>query len=224
MRADATRNLNAVLRTGARLLAEDPSTSIAAIASAAGVDRATVHRRFTTREALLSAVFQAKLDSAEEVLDQARLTEAPVAVALHRYVEAIIPVSREWPLNTRRMMRQDPAADARREEQSGGWTPSSSARPTRGFCAPGSHRPGPGPSSTNSLTAPPTGSPTSRHPRPPTWWWTRSSGASERPDAGSGGCSVIDGPRPVYGVASRSEAARLFCGATRAAAPAFRPW
>jgi AcrR family transcriptional regulator len=118
MRADATRNLNAVLRTGARLLAEDPSTSIAAIASAAGVDRATVHRRFTTREALLSAVFQAKLDSAELVLDQARLTEAPVAVALHRYVEAIIPVSREWPLNTHHMMRQDPAANARRTQQS----------------------------------------------------------------------------------------------------------
>lgn len=118
MRADATRNLNAVLRTGARLLAEDPGTSMAAIANAAGVDRATVHRRFATREALLSAVFQAKLDSAEQVLDQARLMEAPVAVALHRYVEAIIPVSREWPLSTRHMMRQDPAADVRRAQQS----------------------------------------------------------------------------------------------------------
>ncbi|MEH1164576.1 helix-turn-helix domain-containing protein [Micromonospora sp. CPCC 205539] len=118
MRADAARNLAAVLRTGARLLADDPSTSISAIASAAGVDRTTVHRRFATREALLSAVFEAKLDSSERVLDEARLAEAPVAVALHRYVEGIIPVSRAWPVDTRRMMREDPKATTRREEQS----------------------------------------------------------------------------------------------------------
>jgi AcrR family transcriptional regulator len=118
MRADAARNLAAVLRTGARLLAEDPSTSISAIASASGVDRTTVHRRFATREALLSAVFQAKLDSAERVLDKARLMEAPVAVALHRYAEAIIPVSREWPVSVRRMMQEDPSAYSRRQEQS----------------------------------------------------------------------------------------------------------
>jgi AcrR family transcriptional regulator len=118
MRADAARNLTAVLRTGARLLADDPNTSISAIASAAGVDRTTVHRRFANREALLSAVFEAKLDSAQRVLDEARLMEAPVAVALHRYVEAIVPVSREWPVDTRRMMQEDPGARTRREEQS----------------------------------------------------------------------------------------------------------
>ncbi|MEU0914666.1 TetR/AcrR family transcriptional regulator [Streptomyces althioticus] len=118
MRADAARNLTAVLRAGARLLAEDPGASMAAIAAAAGVDRTTVHRRFASREALLSAVFQAKLDSAEHVLDEARLTEAPVPVALHRYLEGIIPVSRQWPVDTRRMMQKDPEADIRRQEQS----------------------------------------------------------------------------------------------------------
>lgn len=118
MRADASRNLSRVLRTGARLLAEDPTTTIATIAAESGVDRRTVYRRFDTREALLAAVFQAKLDSAGRVLDEARLVEAPVSVALHRYVEGIIPVSREWPLDTRKMMRTNPAANARREEQS----------------------------------------------------------------------------------------------------------
>ncbi|MDX3072223.1 TetR/AcrR family transcriptional regulator [Streptomyces sp. NPDC088354] len=118
MRADAARNLTAVLQAGARLLAEDPGTSMAAIAAAAGVDRTTVHRRFANREALLSAVFQAKLDSAERVLDEARLTEAPVQVALHRYLEGIIPVSRQWPVDTRRMMQKDPGSRVRREEQS----------------------------------------------------------------------------------------------------------
>jgi AcrR family transcriptional regulator len=119
MRADAARNLDAVLHTGARLLADDPATSIATIAAAAGIDRRTVYRRFATREALLAAVFQAKLDAAEAVLDSARLTEAPVAVALHRYLEGIIPVSRQWPVDVRRMMRSDPVAHERRETQSG---------------------------------------------------------------------------------------------------------
>jgi AcrR family transcriptional regulator len=117
MRADAARNLDAVLLTGARLLAQEPGTSMAAIAAEAGVDRRTVYRRFTSREALLSAVYTAKLDASEAVLDAARLTEAPVAIALHRYVESIIPVSRRWPLDIRRMMKQDPEAAQRAEEQ-----------------------------------------------------------------------------------------------------------
>ncbi|HWG25884.1 TetR/AcrR family transcriptional regulator [Actinospica sp.] len=91
---------------------------MATIAAAAGVDRTTLHRRFANREALLRAVFQAKLDSAERVLDEARLTEAPVSIALHRYLEGIIPVSREWPVDTRRMMQKDPEANTRREAQS----------------------------------------------------------------------------------------------------------
>lgn len=118
MRADACRNLDRVLHTGARLLAEDPTTSIATIAAQSGVDRRTVYRRFDTRQALLAAVLQAKIDSAQRVLDEASLLEAPVPVALHRYVAGIIPVCREWPLITRQMMQADPVANARREEQS----------------------------------------------------------------------------------------------------------
>jgi len=117
MRADAARNLDAVLQTGARLLAQDPATSMASIASEAGVDRRTVYRRFTSREALLSAVYAAKLDASEAALDAARLTEAPVEVALHRYAESIIPVSRRWPLDIRTMMKQDPHAEGRAEQQ-----------------------------------------------------------------------------------------------------------
>ncbi|MFI6762326.1 TetR/AcrR family transcriptional regulator [Micromonospora sp. NPDC050417] len=119
MRADAVRNLDAVLHTGARLLAEDPATSIATIAAQAGVDRRTVYRRFPTRDALLSAVYVAKLDASDEALDEARLIEAPVAVALHRYVESIIPVSRQWPLHLRRLIRQDPEASERADAQTG---------------------------------------------------------------------------------------------------------
>jgi AcrR family transcriptional regulator len=115
MRADAARNLDAVMATGAKLLARDPATSIAQIAAEAGVDRRTVYRRFATREALLVALFTAKLDAAERVLDEARLEEAPVAVALHRYIEGILPVSRQWPVDFGRLESGDEATEQRRQ-------------------------------------------------------------------------------------------------------------
>ncbi len=114
MRADAARNLDAVLQTGARLLARDPGTSIAAIAAAAGVDRRTVYRRFDSREALMAAVYVAKLDACDEVFAQARLAEAPVPVALHRYVEGTITVSRRWPVDLGRATDETAAARLRR--------------------------------------------------------------------------------------------------------------
>jgi AcrR family transcriptional regulator len=98
MRADAARNVDAVLQTGARLLADDPSASMGAIAAEAGVDRRTVYRRFASRDALLCAVFAAKAAAAEEVLDGCRLHEAPVPVALHRLVEGIVAVMRRYPV------------------------------------------------------------------------------------------------------------------------------
>jgi AcrR family transcriptional regulator len=103
MRADAARNLDAVLQTGARLLAEDPGTSIATIAAQAGVDRRTVYRRFACREALRDAVFETKLDAVDAVLDDARLDSAPIAVALHRFLEGIIAVVRRYPIDQDQM-------------------------------------------------------------------------------------------------------------------------
>ena len=111
MRADAVRNFDSVLQTGAAVLAEDPGASMAAIAERAGVDRSTVYRRFANREALLAAVYQAKNDAAQEAMDDARLEQAPVAVALHRYIENIVGVTRRWPVDTDRFMA-DPVAGA----------------------------------------------------------------------------------------------------------------
>jgi AcrR family transcriptional regulator len=112
MRADAARNLDAILQTGARLLATDPSTSIAAIAAEAGVSRRLVHRRFASREALRDAVFQAKLEAIDAVLTDARLDTAPVAVALHRFVEGIIAVVHRYPIDPE-LMRDNAQSYAR---------------------------------------------------------------------------------------------------------------
>jgi AcrR family transcriptional regulator len=113
VRADAARNLELVLTTGARMLAEDPGVSIAAIAAEAGVDRRTVYRRFASREELLAAVYQARLDAVREAIDAARLREAPVAVALHRYVEGIIAVNRTWPVELSRMRAEETIRERR---------------------------------------------------------------------------------------------------------------
>ena len=114
VRADAARNLELVLRTGARLLADDPSATIAAIAAAAGVDRRTVYRRFASREELLAAVYRARLDAVEDAIEAARLREAPVAVALHRYVDGIIAVDRRWPVETSRMIAEETIRECRK--------------------------------------------------------------------------------------------------------------
>ncbi|GLY75581.1 TetR family transcriptional regulator [Actinoallomurus iriomotensis] len=113
VRADATRNLELVLRTGARLLADDPSASIASIAAAAGVDRRTVYRRFSSREELLAAVYKVRYDAVEEAIEAARLREAPPAVALHRYVEGIVAVNRKWPVETSLLLTEETIRERR---------------------------------------------------------------------------------------------------------------
>ncbi|MBO4259811.1 TetR/AcrR family transcriptional regulator [Streptomyces griseorubiginosus] len=89
------------------MLAADPGASIASIAAEAGVDRRTVYRRFASREDLLAAIYEARLTAIESAIEDARLREAPVAVALHRYVENIIAVNRAWPVDLARMLADD---------------------------------------------------------------------------------------------------------------------
>ncbi|MFD4599586.1 TetR/AcrR family transcriptional regulator [Streptomyces sp. NPDC058464] len=95
------------------MLAADPGASIAAIAAEAGVDRRTVYRRFASRDELLAAVYEARYDAVERAVEHARLREAPVAVALHRYVEEIIGVNRKWPVELTRLKADDTIRERR---------------------------------------------------------------------------------------------------------------
>jgi AcrR family transcriptional regulator len=92
LRADALRNADGVLQTAARLLWL--GASIGTIATAAGVDRSTVYRRFSNRESLILAIYAAKMQEADAAMDAARLESAAPLVALHRWVVGTIEVSR----------------------------------------------------------------------------------------------------------------------------------
>lgn len=87
-----------------------------AIAAAADVSRNVIYRHFANREALREAIFQARLDAVEVVLGNARLDSAPIAVALHRFVEGIVAVARRYPVDLDQM-RDDNRFQARILEQ-----------------------------------------------------------------------------------------------------------
>ncbi|MCR3753134.1 TetR/AcrR family transcriptional regulator [Lentzea californiensis] len=114
MRADATRNIQAVLRAAARVFAADPLARIADVAEAAGVDKRTVYRRFDSREDLLLAVYRARLDELESLIDATSSDDRPVRDALLAFAEGGVRLSRDWPVDIRAVA--DPAIGQRREE------------------------------------------------------------------------------------------------------------
>jgi AcrR family transcriptional regulator len=67
-RADAKRNVAAILTAATKCLAENPDTSMAELAAAAGVGRMTLYGHFKTRADLLDAVLTRVVAEADETL------------------------------------------------------------------------------------------------------------------------------------------------------------
>ena len=76
-RADAQRNITAILTAAAECLSRDPAVSTSEIAKAAGVGRVTLYGHFPSRAELVDAVFVQAIATGEETLGQVDLTGDP---------------------------------------------------------------------------------------------------------------------------------------------------
>lgn len=85
-RADALRNIDAILEAARRCLCRDPEASIADIASAAGVGRVTLYGHFSSRAELIDVVVQRALEAFDRAMEAIDLTGDP-REALVRLVE-----------------------------------------------------------------------------------------------------------------------------------------
>jgi AcrR family transcriptional regulator len=86
-RADARRNIAAILDAAVLCLTRDPDASIGEIAQAAGVGRVTLYGHFQTRADLVDAVLTRTVTQADAVLDRLDSTGDP-REALARLVDA----------------------------------------------------------------------------------------------------------------------------------------
>jgi AcrR family transcriptional regulator len=86
-RADAVRNIAAILEAAAECLSRDPDVSIADIAAAAGVGRITLYGHFRTRADLVDAVLVRTVEEADRLLDATDASGDP-HVALVRLTAA----------------------------------------------------------------------------------------------------------------------------------------
>lgn len=86
-RADARRNIEAIVDAATRLLAVDPEASVNEIAKAAGVGRVTLYGHFESRTALVREVVERAIHNTNDALSAVELDGDPRA-ALGRLLEA----------------------------------------------------------------------------------------------------------------------------------------
>ncbi|MEU9291195.1 helix-turn-helix domain-containing protein [Streptomyces sp. NPDC048275] len=76
-----------VLRSAAALLARKSTATMDEVAKAAGISRATLHRQFAGRDALVRALESLCIEECEAALDAADLDAGPAQEALRRLVK-----------------------------------------------------------------------------------------------------------------------------------------
>lgn len=80
-----------VLRSAAALLTRKSTATMDEVAKAAGIGRATLHRHFAGRDALVRALESLGIQEFEAALDAAALDEGPSEQALRRLIAAVEP-------------------------------------------------------------------------------------------------------------------------------------
>lgn len=110
LRADARRNRDALLAAARLVFAnEGLDAPLDAIAKEAGVGRATLYRRFPTRDTLIAAIFEDDFDALE---DAGKNAEDP-SRALFAILEVAFEMQRENQGFTELFTRRPPADDVR---------------------------------------------------------------------------------------------------------------
>lgn len=100
----------AILEGAAAVLAErGEQASMADVAAAAGMARATVYRYFPNREALFEALGRVAVEEAGERLQAGRLEHVPVPEAFERAVRALVAVGDSFVVVSRESARGDTA-------------------------------------------------------------------------------------------------------------------
>jgi TetR/AcrR family transcriptional regulator, mexCD-oprJ operon repressor len=85
-RADAERNIAAILDAGLACFSRSADASVAEVAQAAGVGRVTLYGHFPSREALIDAVLAYAITKANTALDAVAIDHGPAAEALARLI------------------------------------------------------------------------------------------------------------------------------------------
>ncbi|MEV4536497.1 TetR/AcrR family transcriptional regulator [Asanoa sp. NPDC049518] len=106
-RADARRNIEAILDTAVACLARDPEASVVDIAAAAGVGRVTLYSHFKTRAELIDAALVRTIQHADHILAATDTSGEPVRALInlvsstwqivHQFRNVLLAAQRELP-------------------------------------------------------------------------------------------------------------------------------
>lgn len=122
-RADAVRNIEAIVAAATEQLAVNPDVSVNEIAKAAGVGRVTLYGHFPSRAALIREVADRAIAHTDEVLARVDLSGDPREVLgrllettwhlTHRFGALVVAASQALPPEQLRRSHDEPAARVR---------------------------------------------------------------------------------------------------------------
>ncbi len=112
MAATKSRDRTTLLLNLVNALADQPRASMGQLAIMVGTSRATLCRHFPSRDAMMLAMSEAGIESAEQALARARPNQDNAQQALKRLIDELLPIA-EFYAYVDHQMRADEAVDVR---------------------------------------------------------------------------------------------------------------